>query len=128
MSPNCDLRRSRCPIEARLEKGDVLLTASIAEVLRQLILTIMPGNFALRREISESIPGHTGELGRLSKGKNCLCVKRQSEFRAQAGFNLRLRKAETSSDRLRDVQMIGHGLFNEVCLLFIVAGHMAEVR
>jgi hypothetical protein len=34
MAENCFVRRSRRPMEARFDMGEVLLTASIVEVLR----------------------------------------------------------------------------------------------
>ena len=50
---NWNLRSSERPIEARLDIGDVLLTASIAEVLGQIIVPVMAGNPALAQKFGE---------------------------------------------------------------------------
>jgi hypothetical protein len=46
-------------MKARLEIGEVLLTASIFEVWREVALGVMPRNVTARDEICECIPGIT---------------------------------------------------------------------
>jgi hypothetical protein len=52
--------KSRRPIEARLEMGEVSLTASIFQILIQFLFRVMARNFTLQEQISEDEVGQIG--------------------------------------------------------------------
>ena len=105
---------------ARLEIGEVLLTASIDEIERQVVLGVMPWNIAARDEIGKGIAGGTGKLAGLSKGKDALGVKGNGEFALEAGFDLGDREPETVCDGFGDVEVKGHGALSACCFRFYV--------
>jgi hypothetical protein len=94
---------------ARLEIGEVLLTASIDEIKRQIVLGVMPWNIAARDEIGKGISGGTGKLASLSKWKDALGVKGNCEFAFEARFDLRDREPETVCHGFGDVEVKGQG-------------------
>jgi len=71
---------------ARLDIGEVLLTASIVEVVQQVVFV---WNIAVAYQIGEGVAGDACELGRLSEGQNALGVKRNRELAAQVRLNFR---------------------------------------
>ena len=94
---------------ARLETGEVLLTVSIDDIERQVILGVMPWNIAACDEICEGITRGTGQFAGLPKGKDALCVKGDGEFAFEARFDLGDRKSEAVCHRFGDVEVKGHG-------------------
>ena len=91
-------------MEARLEIGEVLLTARIVEVLRQFVAGVVTGNLAAGEKVGEGKPGDIGELARLAQGKDALGIERNRKLGAQARLDLRQGKpfsAYSSTDRDR---------------------------
>jgi hypothetical protein len=64
---NCDFRSSRRPMEARFEIGEVLLTASIVEVLGQFLIGIVARKLPLVNQTGECIAGSLREFGCLTE-------------------------------------------------------------
>src|SRR5579871_5938189 len=93
MSGNWDLRRSRLRTIARLEIGDVLLTASITEVTFEIIFGVVARNTTLTEKLGEGEAGDTSQFDCLSKRQNALGVERDSEFCTQTGLNFRGRQS-----------------------------------
>src|SRR5580704_4768235 len=87
---------------ARLERGDVLLTARIVEVLGEVVVCVMPGDLARGRECGKAVSCRSCQFGSLAKGKNALSVKSDGEFATQARFNFRLREPQASCNRVRN--------------------------
>ena len=54
-------------MDARLEMGDVLLTASIVQVVRQVVLGVVTGNVAVADQIGKGVARNGGEFGSLAE-------------------------------------------------------------
>src|SRR3979490_1206691 len=72
---NCDLRRSRRPIKARLEIGEVLLTASISQVLGQVVRSVVTGYVAVADQPGKSVAGGVRKFRSLTERKNALRIE-----------------------------------------------------
>jgi hypothetical protein len=94
---------------ARFEIGEVLLTTSIGEIERQVVLGVMARNTAAGDEVGEGVTGGTGELTCLPEGQDALRIEGNGEFAAKAGFNLWDRKSQTACHGFGDVEMKRHG-------------------
>ncbi len=84
------------------------LTASIVEVVGQIVLRVVARYVALADQIGEGIARDARQLGRFAEGKYALCVKRNGQFRAQARLNLRLRQADAVGDGFGNVEVVRH--------------------
>jgi hypothetical protein len=73
---------------ARFEIGEVLLTASIDEIERQVVLGVMAWNIAACYEVGEGITGGTGKFACLPEGEDALGIEGNGEFAAKAGLDL----------------------------------------
>ena len=54
---NCDFRSTSRSAEARFEMGEVLLTASIVEILGQFVIRVVTCNRPLSKQLGEMIAG-----------------------------------------------------------------------
>src|SRR5208337_3280981 len=70
ISENCDLRKARRSITARFERGEVLLTARIVEILSQLVFRVVPRNVALGDKVGKGETRRFRELAGLAKREN----------------------------------------------------------
>ena len=95
---------------AGLEIGEVLLTASIFEVWREIALGVMPLNVPVREDICERISGRLRQFARLPKGQDALCVERNGQFSLQPWFHLGHGEAQAACHRFGNVQMKRHGV------------------
>jgi hypothetical protein len=68
-------------MNAKLEIGEVSLTATIGEVFGQFIGAVVARDAAARYQIGELITRNRGQLRGLAKRQNALSVKGKSEFR-----------------------------------------------
>ena len=93
---------------ARFEIGDVLLTASIFEVLRQVAVGVVTRNVATRDQFGERKSARTGQFAGLTERKNTLRIKRKGEFSSQARLNLRNWQAKAAGYGFRNVEMKCH--------------------
>lgn len=67
---------------ARLEIGEVLLTANIGEILRQILVAVVTWNAALAHQLIEKNPAHFRKLRCFAQGQHSLGVQRDGQFRA----------------------------------------------
>lgn len=109
-SRNCARSKSRRPIAARFETGDVLLTTRIREVLRQVFVAVVPRNASLRDQFAEKNPGYFREFRRLAERKGALRIERDPQLRPQPRRDLRFGQTEALDDRVRDPQRDTHDL------------------
>jgi hypothetical protein len=96
-------------MDARFEIGEVLLTASIVEVLDQFSFAVMARDVAGGDEVGERETGEAGEFGGLGEGQDFLGVKGEGEFREEARFDVSGGEADAVGDGLGDFQVDGHG-------------------
>src|ERR1039458_3128744 len=92
----------------KFEIGEVSLTATISEVFRQFVGTVMARDAPARYEIGKLPARRRRQLRRLAKGQNALGIQRKSELTPQAFFHLAFGQAEAPSDRIRNLQVDGH--------------------
>ncbi len=95
-------------MEARFEMGEVLLTASIFEVLGQFLIRVVARNLSLSNQVGEPVTGNSGQLGRLAERQDALRIKCKRKFDAQARLHLRHGQPQTAGYGLRDVKMQRH--------------------
>jgi len=67
---------------ARLEIGEVSLTANISEILRQILVAVVTWNASLAYQFIEKNPAHFRELRCFAQGQHSLGVQRDGQFRA----------------------------------------------
>jgi hypothetical protein len=94
---------------ARLEIGEVLLTASINEIEMQIVFGVVPRNVAAGDEIGESIPGGAGKFAGLSKWKDPLRVEGDRKFASKTRFDLGNGESETARHGFGNIEMKSHG-------------------
>jgi hypothetical protein len=91
----------------KFEIGEVSLTATISEVFRQLVGTVMARDASARYEIGKLPARRRRQLRGLAKGQNALGIQRKSELTPQA-FHLAFGQAEAPGDRIRNLQVDAH--------------------
>ena len=92
----------------KFEIGEVSLTATISEVFRQFVGTVMASDAPARYEIGKLPSRRRRQLRGLAKGQNALGVQRQSELTPQSLFHLAFGQAEAPSDRIRNLEVDAH--------------------
>jgi len=101
-SLNWECRSSRRPIIARLETGEVSLTATISKVFGKFFRSVVSRDAPLGYQISELVTRYSGQLHSFAKGQNSLRVKGKGKLASQAFLRLtsgrrRLRATESGT-------------------------------
>src|SRR5436189_2636921 len=89
---------------AKFEIGDVLLTTSIGDVVRQLRVPVVPGNPSLSHHFPEEHSIHLGKFGGFAERKRPLRIERDGKLGPEALRNLSLWNAEALDHRVRNIQ------------------------
>jgi hypothetical protein len=106
-------------MEARLESGDVSLTARIAAVLRQFVVSVVARNFAAGQQIGKAEARRFGQLAGLTERQNPLSIKRYGQLRTQARRNFRHRQSKTLGNGFRNFEIHTLApLYSFYCLAF----------
>ena len=93
---------------ARLDIGEVLLNASIVEVVPQVVCSVVARNLAVAYQIGQGVSRDAREVGRLAEGQNALGVERNRELSAQVQLNLRYWQPDAIGNRIGDIEMKRH--------------------
>src|SRR5271157_4400414 len=93
---------------ARLERGEVLLTARIGKVLRELFLRVVPCDVTLGEEVGKAGTGKFGNFIRLAKGKDPLGIESDRKLGAQTRLDLGHRKSEALGNGFGNIKMNCH--------------------
>jgi hypothetical protein len=93
---------------ARLEIGEVLLTASIGKIEVQVVLGVMPGNIAARDKVGESITRRTGQFAGFAKRQDALRIEGDGKFTPESGFDLGYGEPQAACHGFGNVEMKGH--------------------
>src|SRR5580698_10028354 len=93
---------------ARLEIGEVLLTAGIDGVEVQVVLGVVPWNIAARDQVGKGITGGPGQFAGFAEGEDALRIQGDSEFTSKTWFDLRDREPQAACHRFGDVEMKCH--------------------
>ena len=99
---------------ARFERGEVLLTARMVEILRQLALRVVPRDVAPGSEIGKGETGKFTQFAGLAKRENPLSIEGHRKLGAQPWLDFWRRKPETSGNRVGDLELKHHELFSVV--------------
>src|ERR1035438_7720400 len=92
----------------KFEIGEVSLTATISQVFRQFVGTVMPRDAPACYQIGKLPARRRRQLRGLAKGQNALGIQRKSEFTPQTLFHLAFGQAEAPGDRIRNLQVDAH--------------------
>jgi hypothetical protein len=111
-------------MEARFEMGEVLLTASILEVLSQFLIRIVPRDSALTDQLLKCMPRNPSEFGCLPEWEDLLSVKREGKLGPKSRLHLRHWQPQAARNRFRDFDVQGHG----VNLTFDLILHRAQLQ
>jgi hypothetical protein len=103
-----NLQKIETPDEARLEIGEVSLTAGIGQVKREVVFGVVTRNAAAGHKIGKGVAGSLRQFARFSKRKNTLRVKSHGKFGPKARLSLGYRKPEAVCHRFRNVETIPH--------------------
>ena len=113
-----------------MDIGEVSLTASISQVMLEVMLSVVARDVALTDHIGELVAGHARQFGGFAEWENFLGVQSNCEFNKQMIFNFWNRKPDAACYRFRDREMKGH----ESCFLgatpsqpYCTASHPAQL-
>jgi len=95
---------------ARLEIGEVLLTAGICRVEAKVVLGVLPWNIAARDQIGKGITGGPGKFAGFAKGQDSLSEEGNGKFAAEARFDFGDREPQAGCHGFGDVEMESHGV------------------
>ena len=98
-------------MQAKLDIGEVLLTAGILEVFGQFLVAVMTGDSALCQYRGETKPVLSRQFRGFAEGQETLRIQSNGQFLAQALFGFRLWNAQTACNRIGNAECDVHRLF-----------------